>query len=496
MIPKLAVLFCTLLCFIGRPAAGSAEVLTILHINDLHGWLLPAPRPEEGAQEGGLARIAALVERERSPETILLAGGDLMQGTNISNFFGGRPVIEALNAMGLDASAVGNHEFDYGLETFRKRAAEADFPFLAANIARDKTPFLSPYILLERGGVSIAIFGLTTEDTPILTHPENVKALTFLSPRETARDLVPELRRRADLVICLSHLGLAADLELAANIEGIDVIVGGHTHTKMTEPLQVGATVIVQAFERGAFLGRLDLRLEGGRVKAFEGKLLPVDGSAGEDRAVADLVESYRLEAGSRMDEVVGRAAVDFAGAKEQVRGGETNLGSLIADVIREAAAAEAAIMNGGGIGAGIPAGAVTVAHLYNTLPFDSYVVAFSLTGREIRRALERGVSGDGARGGGFPQVSGMAFSFDPGLPPGRRVLEVKVGGELLDDSRLYRVATNDFLAAGGDGYEVFAGKDPVFSDSGTFLRDLLAGYWRKKGDMASPAVGRIRRKR
>jgi 2',3'-cyclic-nucleotide 2'-phosphodiesterase (5'-nucleotidase family) len=264
----------------------------------------------------------------------------------------------------------------------------------------------------------------------------------------------------------------------------------------MTDPLQVGSTVIVQAYERGAFLGRLDVTVEGGRVTAAAGKLLPVDGLAGEDREITALVEGYRVEASRGMDRVLGRAAVPFDGDRSHLRSRETNLGDLVADVIREAAGAEIAIVNGGAVRAGIPEGPVTLAHLYNVLPFDNHVLSFLLTGHEVREALETGLGRIEEPGGGFPQVSGMSFTFDPAAAAGRRLREVKVGAEDLAEDRVYTVATNDFVAAGGDGYTVFEGREPVFIDSSRYLRELLADYWRERGEISRGVEGRIRRTR
>jgi 2',3'-cyclic-nucleotide 2'-phosphodiesterase (5'-nucleotidase family) len=309
---------------------------------------------------------------------------------------------------------------------------------------------------------------------------------------ETARRLVPELRRRADLVVCLSHLGLEEDRQLAAAVPGIDVIVGGHTHTFQESPVQVGSTVIVQAGERGTVLGLLALEVRDGKVTSSSGRLFSVDGSAGEERETAALVERYRVESEGRLGEVVGRARVEFVGRRETVRAGETNLGNLVADAVRETVSADAAIVNGGAIRAGVPAGEVTVAHLYNVLPFDTYIVAFQLKGSELRALLEDGLGGFERMGGGFPHVSGMSYTFNASAPAGSRLREVRVGGDALNDGDLYVVALNDFLAAGGDGYRGLDGRRPVVSRPGYFLRDALADYWRARGEISPGVRGRI----
>jgi 2',3'-cyclic-nucleotide 2'-phosphodiesterase (5'-nucleotidase family) len=475
---------------LGAPAPGAAEPLTILHVNDFHGALEPTRTAAGQPEEGGAARLAARVAAERTPTTLFLSAGDLMQGTNLSNLFLGRPVIEAFNLMGLDASAVGNHEFDSGQAAFAERAAEARFPFLAANIS-GPGPW-KPSLVRQVGALRVALFGLTTEETPIATHPRNVTGLAFADAVATARRMVAELRPQADVVVALTHLGFEEDEKLAAAVPGIDVIVGGHTHTKADQPVLVGSTLVVQAFERGVFLGRLDLDVTQGKVAARGYRLLPVTAAGGEDPAVAALVADYAHRLGEKMNEPVGTAAVDLDGGKDAMRTRETALGDLVADVMREASGADVALINGGTIRAGIPAGPVSVGAIYNVLPFDNWLISFAVTGRELRAALETGVSRVEVRDGGFPQVSGMRYTFDPAAPAGSRIVAVSVAGAPLDDERRYVVATHDFLAAGGNGYTAFAGHDPVYNDSGRWLRDVIAEWWRRRGTVTAATDGRI----
>jgi 2',3'-cyclic-nucleotide 2'-phosphodiesterase (5'-nucleotidase family) len=478
-----------LLCLCG-PALAAAETLTILHVNDFHGALQTTRAGADRPEEGGAARLAALVKTERTPTTLFVAAGDLMQGTNLSNLFAGRPVIEAFNLMGLDASAVGNHEFDNGQPALGERAAEARFPFLAANIAGDG-PW-KPASILRVGSLRVALFGLTTEETPVATHPRNVKGLAFGDAVATARRLVAELRPQADLIVALTHLGAEEDEKLAAAVPGIDVIVGGHTHTKIEQPETIGGTLVLQAFERGVFLGRLDLEVTDGKVTSHRYRLVPVTAAAGEDPAVATLVAGYLQRLGDKMNEPVGTATEDLEGGKDAMRTRETNLGDLVADVMREASGADVALVNGGTIRAGIPAGPVTVGTIYNVLPFDNWLISFAITGKELRESLETGVSRVEVRDGGFPQVSGMSYTFDPKAPAGSRIVSVRVGDAPLDETRHYVLATHDFLAAGGNGYTVFAGHEPVYNDSGRWLRVVLDEWWRRRGSVSYAVDGRI----
>jgi 2',3'-cyclic-nucleotide 2'-phosphodiesterase (5'-nucleotidase family) len=326
----------------------------------------------------------------------------------------------------------------------------------------------------------------------VATHPRNVKGLVFNDAVATARRLVAELRPRADLIVALTHLGVEEDEKLAAAVPGIDVIVGGHTHTKVEQPETIGGTLILQAFERGVFLGRLDLDVTDGTVSAHRYRLVPVTPAAGEDPAVAALVAGYLQRLGDKMNEPVGMAVVDLEGGKDALRSRETSLGDLVADAMREAAGADVALVNGGTIRAGIPAGPVTIGTIYNVLPFDNWLISFSITGKELRESLETGVGRVEVRDGGFPQVSGMTYSFDPKAPAGSRIVSVRVGGAPLDETRQYVLATHDFLAAGGNGYTVFAGHEPVYNDSGRWLRAVLDEWWRRRGNVSYAVDGRI----
>ena len=479
-----------LLCLLA-PALAAAETLTILHLNDFHGALQPTRTGADQGEEGGAARLAWLVKTEHTPTTLFLAAGDLMQGTNLSNLFAGRPVIEAFNLMGLDAAAVGNHEFDNGQPALSERAAEARFPFLAANIGVDG-PW-KPSEIRKVGSLRVALFGLTTEETPVATHPRNVRGLVFSDAVATARRLVTELRPQADLIVALTHLGVEEDEKLAAAVPGIDIIVGGHTHTKIEQPETIGGALILQAYGRGVFLGRLDLEVTDGKLATHRYRLIPVTATAGEVPAVAALVAGYQQRLGDKMSEPVGMTTGDLEGGKDATRTRETNLGDLVADVMREASGADVALINGGTIRAGIPAGPVTTGTIYNVLPFDNWLISFAITGKELREALETGVSRVEVRDGGFPQVSGMSFTFDPKAPAGSRIVEVCVGGVQLDETRSYVLATHDFLAAGGNGYTVFAGHEPVYNDSGRWLRVVLVDWWRQRGSVSYAVDGRIR---
>jgi 2',3'-cyclic-nucleotide 2'-phosphodiesterase (5'-nucleotidase family) len=498
----LSVLFLT-------PAQGREVSLRILYVNDFHGFA--APYQSIGSQEklGGVASLAREVKRLRKEKpSLLLAAGDMIQGHSWANLFRGRSTIALMNLMHFNAMVVGNHEFDFGQDVLKKRIAAARFPVLGANVEGFQDG-LKPYVIKSIQGLKVAIIGVVTPDTPQATHPRNVQGLKFLPPAAAVEKYLPELKKRADLVLVLSHLGYQADRDLAAKVTGIAVIVGGHSHTKLLQPAVVGDTIIVQAWEHAKALGVLDLEVEDGRIKKFSGHLQMIKPDRGrEDKAVRALVKKYAARVNAVLGEKIGEAALDLDG--EHVRTQETNLGDLLADILRQAAGAQAAIINGGGIRAGIPKGTITVKDITAVLPFDNYLVAIKLTGQQIKEALEHGVSGLEEGAGRFPQVSGLSFAYNRQAPPGSRVKKVSVGGRPLDPRKEYVVATNDFMAAGGDGYRAFGealksspdfvctggmlkGDKLVYNDAGHWLRDVVIDYIRRQKTVAPQADGRIK---
>ncbi|MEA4884775.1 MAG: 5'-nucleotidase C-terminal domain-containing protein [Clostridia bacterium] len=476
------------------PAAASADKvsITILHVNDVHGRV-DAFKPSGATEDlGAFSKIAAYVISLRARENsniLLLSAGDMVHGTNVVNLFGGQPIIEIMNEMGFDAMALGNHEFNYGQEQLLFLDSIAKFPFLGANVVykADGKPFVKDYTIREIAGVKIAIFGLSPIETPIVTHPKNVIGLDFLDPAETARRIVPELRKQADIVLCLSHLGYAADKALAAAVPDIDIIVGGHSHTMLAAPELVGNTIVVQAGEYALNLGILNIVVENGKIAEFSGKLMPIVASmpaSASESPVGAAMASYNKSLADKLAVKVGETPVILQGERADVRTRGTNLANLVTDAMRESTGADVAIANGGGIRASIQAGPITVGNVYTVLPFDNTLTVIEVTGDVLLKALEHGVEAYPKQAGSFAQVSGLTFSFDPAKASGSRILEVKVGGVPLEPTKLYTVATNDFMAAGGDGYTWFQQARVLFA-SGDMLRDMFTRYLQNIGALA-----------
>lgn len=501
------------------------DSLVILHTNDIHAHLLPY-EDSKGAVVGGAAARAALIERLRVPgrRTLLLDAGDVFQGTPLYNFFRGVPDYRSMALMRYDAGALGNHELDDGPAYWLHARSEAPFPILSANVfvaadsawaeglspvpagvrrgARwiggvrvpDDAPlrFLAtPYVVREVGGVKIAILGLTTSDIVSIVSRARNPGVAVSDPIQVASALVPELRKRADLVIALTHVGVDVDRALASRVPGIDLIVGGHSHTFLWQPVLVphrdsnGArsTPIVQAGRWGERAGRVALAIGPGGIGGITGALIPVRPGDGEDRQVATMLQPFRDSIATAMDKPVfqSRAPVSMSGLEQ----GETPLGDFVADVILETARADLAIMNSGGIRASLPQGVVTVGDIYTVLPFDNTIVTIPMKGWQVRELLDFIARRLGK--GGFAQVSGVQFVIRRG-----RAAEVRVGGTVLESDRVYRVATIDFLYGGGDGYTMFEKAGPA-EGSGIFTRDAAINFLRKHPGYEFKKRGRFR---
>jgi len=492
-----------LLLVAGAAPAGPATIthrLTLLHFNDFHGQLAPYRDPEGGPVLGGIARLAGAVAQIRAEDPgctlLVLFAGDLLQGTLLSSLFHGHPDVEMLNDLGLDAAALGNHELDYGQDNLRVLLGSAHYPVLAANVhlpwvdRSAPSPGLQASTVLQgRDGLRVGVLGLTTGELVTATHPRNTRGVVVDDPVATARRLLPGLVQASDIQILLSHLGYAEDRRVAEQTEGLDLIVGGHNHFAFEAPRWSHGVPIVQAGDRGRFLGRLDLTVTDGRVALLGYHLLPMDASVPEDPRLAARVAALSAQVDRDLDRVVGRTAVLLDGRRETVRRGESNLGSFVADLARELARTDLALLNAGTFRSSIAAGPVTLGQLQRVFPFANTLVTGRISGALLAQALERSAGLDPEDNpGGFLQVSGLRFVIRGG-----HAETIRVGGEPLRLDGEYRLVTSDFLAAGGDGYAMLTRMGGRL-DTGNLLLDLVAAALRERGEIRPGTDGRIRR--
>lgn len=490
--------------------------LTILHTNDVHSHFA-SPTASDSSGLGGSARLATLINaaRKSAPHSLLLDAGDEFQGSLLFTVGGADVVAAVMNALGYDAMALGNHEFDRGSTTLASFIEQVRFPVLSANVDATADAALDgdvrPFDVFLFAGEVVGVFGLTTETTTTASSPG--KDVVFEPAARRARSVVAMLERQGvNKIIAVTHLGYSEDLELAAAIGGVDVIVGGHSHTQLGAELPyptwvTSATgepvVVVTDGEWGQTLGRLDVVFDSaGRVASATGELVPADASVAEDPRMVAVLAPYVVKADELIGAPIGASDVDLDGDRTRVRSEETNLGSAIADAVlakTEALGARVALMNGGGIRSSIPRGAVTMGQILEVLPFGNEITVVTVSGRELVLALENGVSQVEAGGGRFPQVAGLRFSFDPAAPAGERVGLVELWEPA---SAAYRpllaaepviVATNDFLAGGGDGYASFAGARDRY-DTGWLLSDAFAEFVQRVSPLRAEVEGRIQR--
>lgn len=448
-----------------RPSAAGAtshgarpSVLRIISTNDFHGALEPRPDGNAGLR-GGAAQVAAMIRRLQRDcagacTSVLVDGGDEMQGTPASNLAYGRPVIALFNALGYAAAAVGNHEFDWGQDTLRARMRDARYGIFGANVTDADgrpVPWLRADTIVERDGLRIGIVGLATQSTPFVTMARNVADLRFHRAAPVAAARARSLRARgADLVIAVIHAGgqCAADacggetVEIAREGAGvIDVVVGGHTHTEFFTV--VGGVPVMRARSSGRAVSYIDLPVDPAARAGAAARLVFVNtDSITPDAAVARLVDA----AVAPVRALVERPIVTVA--EPMRRGGpQYALGNLIADAQRAAAGTDVAVMNNGGIRADLRAGPATYGSFFEIQPFANLLMRMTVTGADLRAYFERVVGGN-ARA----HVSGAVVRYDPARPSGSRIVELTVGGRPVEPTRAYTISMSDFMATGGDG--------------------------------------------
>jgi len=492
--------------------------LTILHTNDFHDRFEPISKYDgpcsaedntAGECFGGSGRLmTAITEaRERAGNSILVDGGDQFQGTLFYTQYKGALAAEMMNQMGYDAMTVGNHEFDDGPEVLRGFIDALEFPVLMSNADVTAEPLLADKLakstVIEKGGEQIGLIGLTPQDTHELASPGD--NITFSDPVAAVQGEVDLLiARGVNKIIVLSHSGYSVDQKVAAETTGVDVIVGGHTNTLLSNtderaegpyPTMVGETAIVQAYAYGKFLGELNVTFDDeGNITKAEGEPLIMDAAVTEDQPTVDRI----AEAAKPLEEIRNRVVAEIAEAIDGERGNcraqECSMGNLVADAMLDRVkdqGIDVAIANSGGLRASIDAGEVTMGEVLTVLPFQNTLSTFQVTGAQLIEALENGVSQHEEGAGRFPQVAGMSFAFDPKAEAGSRISDVMVAGEPIDLEKTYGAVSNNYVRNGGDGYAMFKDAANAY-DYGPDLADVTAEYLAKDGTYKPYTDGRI----
>ena len=474
--------------------------VTFVHVNDVYRIA-----PAKG--RGGLAKFATIVkqEKQKGGNVIVTHGGDSFSPSLLSGFDKGAHMVDMLNKVGMDAMVLGNHEFDFGPDITRQRIAEAKFPMLGANIRNDAGeafPGTVPSVIKTAGPFKIGMFGLAHPETGTLSSPG--AQWRFTDPIATARDMAASLRKQgADLIVALSHLGIDGDRALIAARTGVDIVLGGHDHDAIV--FYDGRNAIIQAGEDGNYVGILRVSMwqkeKRGKMRFYWQPDFALRNTATveADPDIAAQVAVYEEKLSEALDVEIGETAVELDSRRATVRTQETGFANLIADAMRESVGADVALTNGGGIRGDRtypPGSKLTRRDIQTELPFGNVTVKLAISGANLLAALENGLSQVEKKAGRFPHVAGMKVVYDPAAPAGSRVISVTIGGKPLDKNKTYTLATNDYIANGGDGYKVLkSAKVLIDKSAGTLLATTVMDYIAAKGKISPRAEGRLQQK-
>ena len=472
--------------------------LIVVHTNDVHARIVPA----DGGM--GYSKLATLLKMGRSltDNILVLDAGDVTHGTNLANMFEGEPVGVLLDMLGYDAVAPGNHDFNYGAA---RLIAEAEYAkehsnvrVLSANFTTDDGQLvLQPYQLYDFNGFKVGVIGLTTPDTKTMSHPKNTEGYSFNPDTlyERTQKMVNIVKKYADFVVVLGHIGVdetgvngITSIKVAQNVKGIDLFVDGHSHTVLEQGKQVGDTLIVQTGEYLKNVGVVDVFVKDGKVASKTAMLVPAKDvldpaksalakkygitSIPDDPEVDAYVKNVSDKLSDKLNQVIATIPTDLDGEREHVRTRQTNLSKMLCVAMTESSGADFSITNGGGIRASLKAGNITKGDVINVLPFTNIITVCEMKGSDVYAALEHGYEKLPVTDGRFAQ-SDLQVVYNRFAQPGKRVLRVLLNGKAIDKDATYKVATNDFMAAGGDGYTMFGKK----VSEGSLLSDVFMEY-------------------
>lgn len=518
------ILFCSAsLTALSLPAYADYN-LTILHTNDTHSRIEEVNKYDatcsatESAEQqcfGGMARLKAAIDAERAKadNVLVLDAGDQFQGSLFFTTYKGTDNAEFMNAIGYDAMALGNHEFDLGQDRLAPFLNDIRIPVLSANIESAPTSPIhgkfAPYLIKTVGGEKIGIIGLTTPDTVAIARPG--KDLRFLDAKETLQRTIPELKQQGvTKIIALTHLGYDVDQQLAAALNDLDAIVGGHSHTLLGDNARASGPYptlvknpsgkmvpVVTAYAYTQYLGRLVLNFDDdGNLKTASGSPLRLDASIKPDEQLAQRIAEMAKPIEELKTRRVAETTKLIDGSAVSCRTQRCPMGDLVTNAMLDRVSDQgitAALINGGALRASIKAGEVTMGDVLVVLPFQNTVATFQIKGSDLRAALENGVSQIEKGAGRYPQVSGIKFTTDIAKPAGQRIGTVEIqdadkNWQSLDDTKLYGIAATDYLRTGGDGYTMIAEKAEKAYDYGPALDQVVAEYLQAR----SPYTGEV----
>lgn len=464
--------------------------ITILHTNDIHG------RFKRDDKSIGLDIVASI--KNQTENSILVDAGDTIHGLPLVDLNKGQDAINLLNAAGYEYMVPGNHDFNYGykrlIEVFnnaRIKNGTTKLKPLASNIKKDGSSLFNPSAIkvmnVNGKEIKVGFFGITTEETRHKSYPRNVKGLDFKDPVITSKQEVKNLKSKgADVIIALGHIGIdesskPTSKDIIKEVDGIDVFVDGHSHSAFQNGKKINNTMLVSTGQHLSNLGKVEIELdENNDIVNINASLLNKGqvSNIKPDEYIQSKIKKIEDEQSEILSTTIGKTETYLDGSIDNVRTKETNLGNLIADAMLNETNADISLINGGGIRSSINKGDITKGYILDVLPFSHTVVTKELTGAQIKEVLEFGVKDYGTPFSGFTHVGGMKYVVDPKEPVGKRIVSIKINGKNIDMDKTYTVATDDFIALGGDYYPVFD-KLPILNEHSN-LDIVLENYIKK----------------
>ena len=461
--------------------------IVILSINDYHGSLAPA-----GSNVGAAKLVGAMkTEKAKNPEgTIIVVAGDSYQGSAMSNLLYGEPVSAVFKEMGVELSAVGNHEFDWGVDRITKWEEDGGFTFVCTNVydirTNEPVDWAEPFVIIEKEGVKVGFIGLATPETAYKTLKANVVNYEFRDPVEVITEWVPTVKDAgADIIIALTHLGSFQDKEgnitgEAADlceVDGVNGVVSAHTHQRVSG--LVNGKPVVQAYKNGRSIGKMTFVFdENNKLVSAEpslDNLYERPDTLEDDANTLAIYKKLEEDLGPVLGKVLGKTTVDL---DHDRYAGPSLLGEWSCDIMKDAAGVQIAMTNGGGLRVPVPAGEITAGILYEVMPFDNTLYTMKLSGADVKANIEHGIMNEDI---GWIQISGVRVTYNPGAEAGNRITSMVLeDGTPIEMENYYTVVTNDFMFTGGDNYNFENAKDGL----NTFIpiRDAMMDAVEKAG--------------
>ena len=495
-----------------------AKIFDLIEITDFHGYLQNSGKLNDGTViiQPRAAVIAKQLKdiKTTNPDTVILSGGDMFQGTPLSNVLKGQPVIAMMNNIGFDAMALGNHEYDWGIDTvIDTRTAtlkNSAIPVLAANVY-DKTTgkpvsYVKPYVMLKKDGINIGVIGMVDNlEFPFIIMPLYIQNVDFKDPVPIVNTLAAQLRAQgAKVVIVVAHMGAVTGasgvstghlIDFANKVTGVDAIFGGHTHTIVTTKVKGIPVGVANCYSQGFLDLKLTVNPDGkvttGDMTYYNSENLYNVASPMVDPEVQAIVVQANQAVGPKFNEIIGNAATELTRSQSAQPYADSALGNWVAEVTRKTANADFGFANNGGLRIDIPKGNITVGEMFQLMPFDNTIITVKMTGEQLKILLEQAVQNNG-RG---IQVAGLSFIYDPTQPNFKRVIKItKSDGSLLAPNASYLVATNNYMGTGGDDFAEFTdpGIAKTYTDTYQLVRDALIEAVKAGKNITAAVDGRI----